>query len=73
MSWSREQIDQHLSALDNGVVMMRAQSKSDDQILASFWALAKRIREGAGEDTKYVSARLLAILAANGLYTKEHS
>jgi hypothetical protein len=73
MPWTREKIDWQLSALDRSIVMMRAQARCRNDILAAFLHRAESIREEAGEDSRYVSARLRSIRFANGLDTGAQS
>jgi len=63
----RETIDRQLSSLDDSVVMLRAQARGYDAVLASFVSMAATIRHDAGEDAQYVIARLCSIAFANGL------
>jgi len=63
----RETIDRQLSSLDDSVVMLRAQAKSRDALLAAFASMAATIRYEADEDARYVNARLCSIAFANGL------
>jgi hypothetical protein len=67
MPWTRVEVDTYLAALDTGLVMMRAQLRSRDELLAAFDTVAARLRAGAGPHGDHVSARLDAILIANGL------
>jgi len=63
----RETIDRKLSSLDDSVVMLRAQAKSSDALLAAFASMAAIIRYEADADAQYVNARLRSIAFANGL------
>jgi hypothetical protein len=60
-------IEADLAALDSALVMMRAQHRSPQQMLARFNTVAVRIRAAAGAHGDYVSSRLLAIYIANRL------
>jgi hypothetical protein len=64
---TKVKIDEHLAALDTGLVMMRTQARSRNQMLAAYNAEANRIQADAGPYRDYVAARLLAIGLANGL------
>ncbi|MGO4221712.1 hypothetical protein AB4Y64_07625 [Lysobacter sp. TAF61] len=64
---NKAKIDAHLAALDSELVMMRAQHRSPQQMLARFNTMAVRIRAEAGTHRDYVSSRLLAIYTANRL------
>jgi hypothetical protein len=64
---NKPKIDEQLAALDTGLVMMRAQHRSQEQLQASFTVAADRIRAEAGAYRDYVSSRLLAIRLANDL------
>lgn len=67
MQLPREELERRLSALDEALVMLRADAPGEAALRAAFIASADSIRALAGCHHEYVSTRLSGILAANGL------
>ncbi|MFE0502389.1 hypothetical protein ACFW0P_16580 [Lysobacter soli] len=71
MEPSRDELERRLAALDEAIVMLRAEFPSREQLRTAFVAAADDIVAIAGQHRAHVLARLHGILVANGLNTPE--
>ena len=67
MEPSRDKLERRLAALDEAIVMLRAEYPSREQVRSAFVAAADEIVAIAGSHRVHVVARLRGILVANEL------
>lgn len=67
MDLPREELERRLAALDEVMVMLRAEYPGQQELRAAFASVADSILAVAGNHRTHVSGRLNAILVANGL------
>jgi len=67
MQLGRDELDRRLAALDEAMVMLRAEYPDHEELRAAFSSAAGSILAVAGTDRNHVAGRLHAILIANGL------
>src|SRR5690349_19677382 len=67
MEPTKEELERRLAALDEAIVMLRAESPGREQLRAAFVAAADDIVAVAGRHRPHVVTRLQGILVANGL------
>mgnify|MGYP003578996600 CR=1 FL=1 len=71
MEPSRDELERRLAALDEAIVMLRAEFPSRVQLRTAFVAAADDIVVIAGRHRAHVLARLHGILVAHGLNTPD--
>ncbi len=67
MQLPREGLDRRLAALDEAMIMLRAEYSGQHQLRTAFASAADSILAVAGNHRTHVSGSLNAILVANGL------